>query len=143
MSFFALVAIFIWVASEGNFAGTSALELTTKVSKAPTHLPELDLPDPFELNDIEIVPAAHAATTLMKQSVTVRGVMVNLRAGPGLNYRMIDVAEQGDRMEIAGAAVGSWAPVLDLSTGTKSWVYLPSVELQGLDPPKIASPLIE
>ncbi|MEO0360913.1 MAG: SH3 domain-containing protein [Pseudomonadota bacterium] len=133
ISYFALVAIFVWLASEGGFDRPSSDSLPIATSRAPTHLTDLPILDPHELNDIKVVPAAKADGSSSRTEVKVRGVMVNLRAGPGLNYRMIDVAEQGDVMEVSGAAVEGWMPVTDPATGLSAWIHTASVDFSELD----------
>lgn len=123
MSYFALIAIVIWMASEGGFDRVDRGHLPIANSRAPTHISELPLPDPHQLDDnLTVVPAAAASESSVRM-VRVTGQVVNLRAGPGLNYRMIDVAENGVLMRVNGAQSGVWLPVSDPLTGTSAWIH--------------------
>lgn len=121
IGYFGLIAIFVWLASEGGFdrAGNGALPIAN--SRAPTHFSDLPLPDPHELNDLAVVPAARASEDT-GEVLYVTGAVVNLRAGPGLDYRMITVAERGDALRPLGAAERGWLPVRDLVTGGEAWI---------------------
>lgn len=48
---------------------------------------------------------------------------VNLRAGPGRHYRMVEVAEAGDVLFIRGGAMDGWIPVREMATGAPGWVF--------------------
>ena len=132
ISYFALIAIFVWLASEGGFdrAGSGALPIAN--SRAPTHFSDLPLPDPHALNDLAVVPAAQASEPPAGEVLYVTGAVVNLRAGPGLEHRMITVAERGDVMRPLGRAENGWLPVRDLVTGGEAWI---SEEYLSLLPP--------
>ncbi|MGB0504675.1 MAG: SH3 domain-containing protein [Pikeienuella sp.] len=110
------------MASDGHLDGLSdrlSGQLPISTSSPPLGS-DIDLPDPSELGQLEIVPAAQASVFSEAQVV---GTVVNLRAGPGLSYRMVDVAEQGDRLWIEGEWVGRWAPVVTSETGLAAWVH--------------------
>ena len=124
MSYFALIAIVVWMASEGGFDRVDRGHLPIANSKAPTHVSDLPLPDPHELDSLSIVPAAQAADVATVRYVRISGALVNLRAGPGLNYRMVDVAEHGVLMHVNGAPLGDWLPVSDPLTGSSAWVNI-------------------
>ena len=124
MSYFALIAIVVWMASEGGFDRVDRGHLPIANSKAPTHVSDLPLPDPHDLDSLSIVPAAQAAGSSATPYVRINGSLVNLRAGPGLNYRMVDVVEHGVLMNVNGARRGEWIPVADPLTGTRAWVNI-------------------
>lgn len=124
MSYFALIAIIVWMASQGGFDRVDRGHLPIANSKAPTHVSDLPLPDPHELDSLTIVPAAKAADADTGRYVRITGALVNLRSGPGLNYRMIDVAEHGVLMHVNGAPNGEWLPVTDPVTGSSAWVNI-------------------
>ena len=124
MSYFALIAIVVWMASEGGFDRVDRGHLPIANSKAPTYVSDLPLPDPHELDDLEIVPAAQAADGSALRFVRISGALVNLRSGPGLDYRMIDVAERGVLMHVNGAPSGEWVPIIDPVTGISAWVNM-------------------
>ncbi len=121
--YFALFAIFVWMASVGGFDRVDRGHLPIANSKAPTHVSDLPLPDPHDLNDLSVVPAAQAAGAWTPTRLTIIGSVVNLRAGPGLDYRMIDVLDQGSEVMIEGVAIGEWLPVIDPLTGVSAWVH--------------------
>lgn len=123
ISYFALIAIVVWMASEGGFDRVDRGHLPIANSKAPSFISDLPLPDPHELDDLGVVQAAQAADAFAEESVEVTGALVNLRAGPGLNYRMIDVVERGVEMKINGAPLGVWVPVVDPLTGIEAWIH--------------------
>ena len=123
ISYFALIAIFVWMASEGGFDRVDRGHLPIANSKAPTYISDLPLPDPHKLDDLSVVPAAQAAGSFTRDVVKVTGGIVNLRAGPGLSYRMIDVVERGVEMQINGAQNGVWVPVIDPNTGIEAWIH--------------------
>lgn len=129
IGYFLLVAVFVWVASAGGLDDVERTRLPISYSTPPTYVSDLPLPDPHKLNDLDVVPAAKAADAFSRETISVIGVVVNLRAGPGLHYRMIDVAEQGDVMEINGASSGSWVPVRDPVTGLSAWIHVAYVDL--------------
>lgn len=122
MSYFALIAIIVWMASEGGFDRVDRGHLPIANSKAPTHVSDLPLPDPHDIDSLSIVPAAQAADANAPRYVRISGALVNLRSGPGLNYRMIDVVEAGVLMQVNGARNGDWIPVTDPVTGVSAWV---------------------
>ncbi|MEM7545795.1 MAG: SH3 domain-containing protein [Pseudomonadota bacterium] len=123
ITYFAMIAIFVWLASEGGFDRVDRGHLPIANSKAPTYVSDLPLPDPHDLNDISVVPAAQASELLVPEPATVTGAIVNLRAGPGLDYRMIDVLERGTEVLIEGDRVGDWLPVVDPVTGISAWIH--------------------
>ena len=123
ISYFALIAIFVWMASEGGFDRVDRGHLPIANSKAPTYISDLPLPDPHQLDDLAVVPAARAAGTFTPEMVTVTGGVVNLRAGPGLSYRMIDVVERGFEMKVNGEQNGVWVPVVDPKSGLEAWIH--------------------
>ena len=122
LGYFAMIAIVVWMASEGGFDRVDRGHLPIANSKAPTHVSDLPLPDPHELDSLLVVPAAQAANAGREEFVRISGSLVNLRAGPGLNYRMIDVAERGVLLKVNGALSGEWIPVSDPLSGLVAWV---------------------
>ncbi|MEM7267976.1 MAG: SH3 domain-containing protein [Pseudomonadota bacterium] len=117
--YFATIITVIWMASDGEF-DRAHLPITS--SRAPTHISNLPLPDPHDLNSLSVVPAAQA-DTFTSDLVYVQGAIVNLRSGPGLSYRMIDVLQSGDEVQIEGRWRGDWAPILDPVTGLRGWMH--------------------
>ena len=120
--YFAVIGAVIWMASDGHLDGLSdRFSASSPLGSTVLPLgPGIDLPDPGELEDLEIVPAAHAGRFSEAQ---VTGAVVNLRAGPGLSYRMVDVVERGDFLWVEGEWVGEWAPVVTRETGLTAWVH--------------------
>lgn len=123
LTYFAMISIFVWMASEGGFDRVDRGHLPIANSKAPTYVSDLPLPDPYELDDISIVPAAQASEALSAEPATITGSIVNMRAGPGLDYRMIDVLESGANVLIEGDRIGDWVPVVDPITGISAWIH--------------------
>ena len=117
--YFATIITVIWMASDGEF---NREHLPINSSRAPTHISNLPLPDPHDLNSLSVVPAAQAET-YSNDTVFVRGAIVNLRSGPGPSYRMIDVLQTGDAVRIDGRWRGDWAPVRDPVTGLNGWMH--------------------
>lgn len=128
ITYFALIAIFVWMASVGGFDRVDRGHLPIANSRAPTYVSDLPLPDPHDLNDIAVVPAAQAAGAWTPTKLTVTGSVVNMRAGPGLNYRMLDVFDQGTEVMVEGVAIGVWVPVVDPLTGVSGWIHSGYVE---------------
>lgn len=116
--YLSVIATVIWMASEGRF---DREHLPISSSRAPTHISNLPLPDPHNLENLSVVPAASAGTR--RETVYVQQPVVNIRSGPGLSYRMIDVVESGARIEIDGEWRGEWAPVYDPATGISGWIH--------------------
>jgi uncharacterized protein YgiM (DUF1202 family) len=90
--YLATITIVIWMASDGR---VDRDHLPIINSRAPTHISNLPLPDPHDLNNLSVVPAAQAGGAYFEE-VYVQGSLVNVRSGPGLSYRMIDVLECGE-----------------------------------------------
>lgn len=122
ITYFALIAAFVWLAADGGFVRTERGALPISNSRAPTHFADLPLPAPDRLGDIRVVPAARAAARDAPTTVYVTGSLVNLRAGPGLEHRMITVAERGEALAVAGAEERGWLPVRERATGAEAWV---------------------
>lgn len=116
--YLSVIATVIWMASDGRF---DREHLPIASSRAPTHISDLPLPDPHDLDNLSVVPAARAAS-FSGETVFVQGALVNIRSGPGLSYRMLDVVEQGGVLEIAGKWRGDWAPVTDPMTKVTGWI---------------------
>jgi len=57
-----------------------------------------------------------------KKVVVVRRIRVNLRYGPGTNYKTIGKAYNGQLFYVLKRR-GSWLRVRDLETGTISWIH--------------------
>ncbi|MGQ9513136.1 N-acetylmuramoyl-L-alanine amidase [Thermodesulfitimonas sp.] len=54
--------------------------------------------------------------------VVVKGSVVNIRSGPGINHAVIAQVTRGDRLVVAGAdASGDWY-LVNLPSGTKGWI---------------------
>lgn len=117
--YLATITVVIWMASDGR---VDRDHLPINNSRAPTLISNLPLPDPHDLNNLSVVPAAQAGG-FSSESVYVQGSVVNVRSGPGLSYRMIDVLQSGDELEIDGDWRGDWAPVYDPVTGINGWVH--------------------
>lgn len=122
--YFALMASVVWLASEGGFDTVDRGNLPITNSRPPSTVADLPLPDPNDLDDISVVPAAQAAEAAFQERLYVTGSVVNLRAGPGLDYRMVDVVERGYEVQIVGLTEGDWAPVEDPLTGVSGWINL-------------------
>lgn len=116
--YLAVIVTVIWMAGEDDF-DREHLPITS--SRAPTSISNLPLPDPHNLDSLSVVPAAHADNT-KAEAVLVNGALVNIRSGPGLSYRMLDVVERGAVVMVDGVWEDSWAPVFDPATGTKGWI---------------------
>ena len=112
------ITLVIWMASEGQF-DREHLPITS--SRAPAYISDLPLPDPTDLDNLSVVPAAQAGG-FFAEDVYVLGSVVNMRSGPGLSYRMIDVVERGDQLQVDGEWRGDWAPVYDPVTGINGWI---------------------
>lgn len=121
--YFGVIGLVIWMASDGQIDristrfGMSALPGATS---APMDI-ELDgLPNPQDINSLSIVPAAQAGALT---TAHVIASVVNLRAGPGLSYRMVDVAARGETLLVSGEWVEGWAPVITPESGLNAWVH--------------------
>lgn len=112
-----VIVTVIWMASEKDF---DREHLPITASMAPAHISDLPLPDPHDLDNLSVVPAAQAGS--VREIVYVKGAIVNIRSGPGLSYRMIDVVERGAVVEIDGEWRGEWAPVYEPQNGVKGWM---------------------
>lgn len=117
--YLATITVVIWMASDGR---VDRDHLPIINSRAPTHISNLPLPDLHDLNNLSVVPAAQAGGAYFEE-VYVQGSLVNVRSGPGLSYRMIDVLEGGDQLEVDGDWRGDWAPVYDPATGLNGWIH--------------------
>lgn len=117
--YLATITVVIWMASDGHI---DRGHLPISNSRAPTLISNLPLPDPHDLDNLSVVPAAQASG-FSPEAVYVQGSVVNIRSGPGLSYRMIDVLQSGDQLEVDGDWRGDWAPVYDPVTGINGWVH--------------------
>ncbi|MGB0438825.1 MAG: SH3 domain-containing protein [Pikeienuella sp.] len=121
--YFGVIGVVIWMASDGQIDRISTrfgLAGLPGSTSAPFELPLDRLPNPQDINSLNIVPAAQAGSLTPAKVV---GSVVNLRAGPGLSYRMIDVAERGETILISGEWVENWAPIILPETGQSAWVH--------------------
>lgn len=121
--YFGVIGLMIWLASDGHLDRLSSRfggELPIGGASAPLAASIEDLPDAEVLNSLSIVPAAVASDL---RRATVTGAVVNLRAGPGLSYRMVDVATRGQSVLVEGVWVNGWAPVFVKETGLSAWVH--------------------
>lgn len=121
--YFGVIGLVIWMASDGQIDRISTrfgMSSLPGGAGVPLGIPLDALPDPQDLNSLSIVPAAHAGDLI---SAHVIASMVNLRAGPGLSYRMIDVAARGEKLLISGVWVDGWAPVITQESGLNAWVH--------------------
>ncbi|MEM7525806.1 MAG: SH3 domain-containing protein [Pseudomonadota bacterium] len=116
------------MASAGGFDRVDRGHLPIANSKAPTYISDLPLPDPYDLDDLSVVQAAQASSEFVDETVRITGAVVNLRAGPGLSFRMLDVVERGDELLINGVSEGAWLPVVDPITGVSAWIHSAYVE---------------
>lgn len=121
--YFGVIGLVIWMASDGQIDRISTrfgMAALPGGDAAPFDLSLDQLPDPQDLNSLSIVPAAHAGSP---KPARVVGSVVNLRAGPSLSYRMIDVVERGETVQITGEWIDGWAPVLAPDSGLHAWVH--------------------
>jgi len=124
----ATITTVIWVASVRQH---DREHLPIKTPRAPIYTADLSLPDPTDPDNLSVVPAAQAGGRFAKD-VYVQGSVVNMRSGPGLSYRMIDVVERGDQLQVDGEWRGDWAPVYDLATGINGWIHGADITRQPL-----------
>lgn len=121
--YFGVIGVVIWMASDGQIDRITTrfgLEGLPGGTSAPFELPLDQLADAQSLSSLNIVPAAQAGTL---SRARVIGSVVNLRAGPGLSYRMIDVAARGETLFVNGHWVDNWAPVILPGSGQSAWVH--------------------
>ena len=121
--YFGVIGLVIWMASDGQIDRISTrfgMAGLPGGDSAPFDVQLDQLPNPQDLNSLNIVPSAQAGTT---SSARVVGSVVNLRAGPGLTYRMIDVAERGDILFVSGRWIDGWAPIVTKRDGVSAWVH--------------------
>lgn len=121
--YFGVIGLVIWMASDGQIDRISTrfgMSSLPGGDAAPFDLPLEQLPNPQDLNSLNIVPAAQASDLT---SALVIGPVVNLRAGPGLSYRMIDVVERGETVQINGEWIDGWAPVIAPDSGLHAWIH--------------------
>ena len=121
--YFGVIGLVIWMASDGQIDRISTrlgMSVLPGGASAPLDIPLDALPDPQDLNSLSIVPAAQAGS-LTKARVVAS--VVNLRAGPGLSYRMVDVAARDEIVLVNGEWVDGWAPIITPDTGLNAWVY--------------------
>lgn len=121
----------IWLLTDGRLDRTN---LPVHVSSAPLQslLSSVDLPSAaeelraeLERADLAFVQPAVAADV----AVRVTGAVVNIRSGPGLQYRMVDVAEAGDVLTLRGEPKGSWVPIVLPRSADDAWIHRAYVEL--------------
>jgi hypothetical protein len=118
-----VIGLVIWMASDGQIDWLSSRFGMTSLpgsNSVPFDIPLDALPNPQDLNSSSIVPAAQAGD--LKLAKVVASV-VNLRAGPGLSYRMVDVAARGEILLVSGVWVDGWAPVFAQDSGLNAWVH--------------------
>lgn len=121
--YFGVIGLVIWMASDGQIDRISTrlgLSGLPGGASAPLDIPLDALPDPQDLNSLSIVPAAHAGDLTPARVVAS---VVNLRAGPGLSYRMVDVAARGEVVLVSGEWVDGWAPIISPENGQNAWVH--------------------
>lgn len=111
-------AVLVWFVSGIWFQGLVDAGLPITRPAAPVDI--ADRPNPGD--ELAVMQAVETAVEEPPQTVFVTGALVNLRAGPGLCYRMITVAEIGDRLRVSGRSVEGWLPVIDLVTGAEAWI---------------------
>ena len=81
-------------------------------------------------NCFRTLAAALAIGSLMHvpawaESAVVTGSDVNLRAGPGTNYRIVDCLDWGTKVNVTDRSNGSWYAIeVDGQTGFMSSAYL-------------------
>lgn len=123
VGFFGVVtALVVLAATVGGFDEIDSGRLPIANSRAPTQFAELPSPDPHTVSDLGVVPSVDPSDQAVRGLVRVTSAVVNLRAGPGLDYRMITVAEEGEELQVIGARVGGWLPVVDRITEETAWV---------------------
>ena len=76
------------------------------------------------------VPAS-TPTKTVSGVLTVTGTVVNVRAGPGINYPVRTQVRQGDRLQGQGLnAAGDWVQISDPTGSTELlWIYAPLTDL--------------
>ena len=76
---------------------------------------------PNSVKPTQITPLVGLAPNDRLARITANGL--NMRSGPGKNFRPVDVLGTGDQVRITGARKGDWIPVRDASSGRKGWVH--------------------
>lgn len=102
-------------------------------------------PAPEAVTEVAMTPPAAAAPELTAETIevavtepepidlrAVTGRSVNMRAGPGKNYAVIDQLARGDTVEVLEAADNGWVRLRLPETGLEGWMsasYLASIEI--------------
>lgn len=109
-----IVAAFVWLTSADGFLGDGRSDWFNA-----SDLPEMD---PQFGSAIETAPAPPHKPAGEAEMVYARGGLVNLRAGPGLDYRMLTVVAHGEPLKVTGPPVDGWLPVCECETLTPAWI---------------------
>ncbi|MFV0473711.1 MAG: SH3 domain-containing protein [Pikeienuella sp.] len=110
-----IIAAFVWLASAADIQEFVSGRATEGFSEH-----NLTEPDPHVATGVEVIPAG-AEGAVGPETVYAQGI-VNLRAGPGLDYRMLTVAAHGDALRVEGPAVEGWLPVCEPNSRTGGWI---------------------
>lgn len=104
-------------------------------------------PAPEAVTEVAMTPSAGAAPESTAETIevavtepepepidlrAVTGRSVNMRAGPGKNYAVIDQLLRGDTVEVLEAADNGWVRLRLPETGLEGWMsasYLASIEI--------------
>jgi len=81
-------------------------------------------PDPVQIPALERVEAApvEETTPTTRDLRTVAGSRVNMRAGPGTNFGVVDSLVQGTWTEVLEVDTSGWARIRDVDTGQEGWM---------------------
>jgi len=92
---------------------------------------------PVEEAPVEEAPVEEAPATTTKWAADD----VNVRTGPGLDYEVVDVLDQGDTMEATGVTNGDWTEII--YGGVSRWVnsaYVSDTEVAPYEAPAPSQP---
>jgi stage II sporulation protein P len=68
-------------------------------------------------------PQPTIAIAVRRKVATVNAGVLNLRAGPSTDHRIVGQVERGDKLEIVGRnGAGDWLQIV-APDGTKAWIY--------------------
>lgn len=110
--------VLLFACSSGSRTATPSITSTSTVTSGPT-LGPAGVPSP---NESPSLPAVTVASTPQLQLSAVATDLLNVRAGPGLDYAVKSQLKEGDTMTIIGkSADGLW---WQISAGWVSGTYV-------------------